>query len=180
MSLKHLILAVVGTRPATGYEITKEFDEVAGFYWRATHQQVYRELAALAEAGLVRFKEVEQQGKPDKKVYTITAKGRRAFADWFREPPEAPRHADPLMIKFFAAELVGIEDLRAQLALARERHAALLATFEAIEAKYYAEPVDEMPRWKKLIYLTLRLGITRERAWLRWAEESERVLRACE
>ena len=42
MSLKHLILAVVGTRPATGYEITKEFDEVAGFYWRATHQQVYR------------------------------------------------------------------------------------------------------------------------------------------
>ena len=127
----------------------------------------------------MRFKEVEQQGKPDKKVYTITAKGRRAFADWFREPPEAPRHADPLMIKFFAAELVGIEDLRAQLALARERHAALLATFEAIEAKYYAEPVDEMPRWKKLIYLTLRLGITRERAWLRWAEESERALRSC-
>ncbi|TKC99451.1 PadR family transcriptional regulator [Polyangium fumosum] len=178
MSLKHLILAVVGARPSTGYEITKEFDEVAGFYWRATHQQVYRELATLAEAGLVRFKEVAQQGKPDKKVYTITAKGRRAFADWFREPPEAPRHADPLMIKFFAAELVGIEDLRAQLALAREHHAALLATYEAIAAQHYAEPVDTMPRWKKMIYLTLRLGITRERAWLSWADESERVLRA--
>lgn len=177
MSLKHLILALVAARESTGYEITKEFDEVAGFFWRATHQQVYRELATLADAGLLRFREVEQQGKPDKKVYAITAKGRKAFADWFREPTDPPRAADPLMIKFFAAELVGVDELRKQLSYARARHEAALATYEAIQAQHYAEPMKKMPRWKQLIFMTLRLGIARERAWLEWADESEKVLR---
>lgn len=177
MSLRHLILALVAARESTGYEITKEFDEVAGFFWRATHQQVYRELGTLADAGLLRFSEVEQHGKPDKKVYAITAEGRKAFADWFREPTDPPRAADPLMIKFFAAELVGIDELRRQLANARARREAILAAYEAIQAQHYSEPMKEMPRWKQLIFMTLRLGMARERAWLEWADESEKVLR---
>ncbi|KAF0182458.1 MAG: hypothetical protein FD124_2429 [Alphaproteobacteria bacterium] len=178
MSLKHLILALVATRQSTGYEITKELDEVAGFFWRATHQQVYRELGDLAETGLLRFREVEQNGKPDKKVYAITAKGRKAFEAWFLEPTDPPRGADPLMIKFFAAELVGIDELRKQLANARAGHEAMLAAYEAIEAQHYAEPMRKMPRWKQLIFMTLRLGMARERAWLEWADESEKALRA--
>ena len=65
MSLKHLILALVAARESTGYEITKEFDEVAGFFWRATHQQVYRELGTLADAGLLRFSTFERF-RPDR------------------------------------------------------------------------------------------------------------------
>jgi hypothetical protein len=37
--------------------------------------------------------------------------------------------------------------------------------------------MKKMPRWKQLIFMTLRLGMARERAWLEWANESEKALR---
>lgn len=176
MSLRMLILAIVEAKPSTGYAITKEFDAVAGYFWRASHQQVYRELASLAGEGLVRFKDVAQQSRPDKKVYAITPAGRREFARWFAEPQEAQRANDPLMVKFFAGELGGIDALREQLAVTKEARTARLQMLESIEREHYPEDVADMPRWKQLVYLTLRWGLERERTWLRWAEESERVL----
>ncbi len=44
MSLPHVILTVLSTRDATGYDITKEFSASIGYFWKASHQQVYREL----------------------------------------------------------------------------------------------------------------------------------------
>lgn len=178
MSLRMLILAIVEAEPSTGYAITKEFDAVAGYFWRASHQQVYRELAALTEEGWVRFKDVAQAGRPDKKVYAITAAGRRAFAQWFSQPQETPRVNDPLMVKVFAGELGGIDALLEQLAAAKQARLARLAQLESIEREHYPERVAAMPRWKQLVYLTLRWGLARERAWLQWAEESEKVLLA--
>jgi PadR family transcriptional regulator, regulatory protein AphA len=176
MSLRHLILAVVSQSPSTGYEIAQEFDTVASFFWRASHQQIYRELAAMADAGLVRFKAVPQDGKPDKKVYSVTSKGRREFADWFAQPSLMPRPSDALMIKFFAGELGGTERLREQLALARVDHDNYLRMLQAIEKEHYSESLDQMPVWKACIYLSLRLGIARERAWLEWAAFSNKAL----
>ena len=177
MSLRMLILAIVEAQPNTGYTITKEFDAVAGYFWRASHQQVYRELAALADEGLVRFREVSQQGRPDKKVYAITAAGRKAFAQWFAEAQGTPRVNDPLMVKFFAGELGGIDTLLDQLSSAREGHIARLKMLESVKREHYPGKVADMPRWQQLIYLTLQWGLMRERAWLKWAEESEAVLR---
>jgi PadR family transcriptional regulator, regulatory protein AphA len=176
MSLKHLILALVAQKPSTGYEITYEFDAVSSFFWRASHQQIYRELAALAEGGLLRFKIVDQRSKPDKKVYFITAKGKKAFAAWFAEPEPLPRQTDGLMIKFFSGELGGIDELRNQLKIARAAHEARLKALQAVAAEHYREPVGDMPRWKQCIYLTLQLGLARERTWLEWAEASDKVL----
>ncbi|KAB2854384.1 MAG: PadR family transcriptional regulator [Sphingopyxis terrae] len=119
MSLRMLILAIVEAKPSTGYAITKEFDAVAGFFWRASHQQVYRELAALADEGLVRFKDVAQEGRPDKKVHAITVAGRRAFAEWYAQPQDIPRLNDPLMVKVFTGELGGVDNLIEQLSAAR-------------------------------------------------------------
>lgn len=178
MSLKMLILAIVEAKPSTGYAITKEFDAVAGFFWRASHQQVYRELAALADEGLVRFKDVAQEGRPDKKVYAITAAGRRAFAEWFAQPQDVPRVNDALMVKVFAGELGGIENLVGQLSEARTQHLARLAMLESIQREHYPEAPADMPRWKQLVYLTLCWGLARERAWLQWAEQGEKLLRS--
>lgn len=177
MSLRMLILAIVGAEPNTGYGITKEFDAVAGYFWRASHQQVYRELSTLAEQGLVRFKEVSQHGKPDKKIYAMTAKGRETFAAWFAEPQDTARLNDPLMVKLFAGEMGGIDALIEQIAIARERRLAALRALEAIERAHYSEDIKVMPRWKQLVYLTLRWGLIRERAWQQWAQEADGVLR---
>ena len=177
MSLRHLILAVLLREPSSGYQVAQEFDLVAGFFWKATHQQVYRELAGLAKTGFVAFRTVEQTGKPDKKVYSITPAGIDEFNAWFATPTSPPRTHDPLMIKFFAGN-ERIDELARQLNLSIKEHENALAALRKVESEFYPEPTDQMPPWKLCIYLSLQLGIEREMAWLGWAARSAKVLEA--
>ncbi|EMY32485.1 putative PadR family transcriptional regulator, partial [Arthrobacter crystallopoietes BAB-32] len=53
MSLPHAILTALLEKPGSGAELTRRFDRSFGFFWPATHQQIYRELAKLERDGLV-------------------------------------------------------------------------------------------------------------------------------
>ncbi|MFX4748000.1 hypothetical protein ABTB74_18915, partial [Acinetobacter baumannii] len=44
MSLPHVLLTSLLERPSTGFELARRFDRSMGFFWNATHQQIYREL----------------------------------------------------------------------------------------------------------------------------------------
>jgi DNA-binding PadR family transcriptional regulator len=79
MALADAILACLTERPMTGYELAKTFDASIGFFWKADHQQIYRELSKLRDRGHVQAREVVQTGKPNKLVYTLTDDGRAAF-----------------------------------------------------------------------------------------------------
>lgn len=175
LSLRHLILAVLQREPSTGYQVAQEFDLVAGFFWKATHQQVYRELAALSKSGHVEFTAIEQTGKPDKKVYSVTRAGIEEFEAWFTTHTTPPRTHDPLMIKFFAGG-ERVDELVRQLGHSVRDHEKRLVALEQVEKDFYPEPADQMPAWKLCIYLSLQLGIERERAWLSWAARSAQLL----
>lgn len=43
--------------------------------WQASHQQIYRTLKSMAVDGFLVFKDDPQEGKPDRKVYSLTAEG---------------------------------------------------------------------------------------------------------
>ena len=75
MALGDAILACLTERPMTGYELAKTFDASIGFYWKANHQQIYRELTRLRDRGHIQGCEVVQTGKPNKLVYTLTPEG---------------------------------------------------------------------------------------------------------
>src|ERR1700733_9633822 len=68
MALREVILTVLARGEMTGYEITKDFEAVYVHFWRASHQQVYRELARLNKDGRVTLRQVAQERRPDKKV----------------------------------------------------------------------------------------------------------------
>ena len=53
MSLQHALLVSLAEQEATGYDLTRRFDRSLGFFWRATHQQIYRVLGRMAEDGLL-------------------------------------------------------------------------------------------------------------------------------
>ncbi len=181
MALKHVILTVLHQGPATGYEIVKEFDDVMGFFWSASHQQVYRDLAQLAEAGLVRFTEVSQEHRPDKKVYELTEAGREALRAWVDAPIKPPRIQDELLVKLLAGELVGSEALQKLIADQRKLHEEKLETYRAVEKEHFSEsPLEEMPILHRLVYMTLRRGTLGEEAWLAWADELEAVIATLE
>src|SRR3984893_14430046 len=49
VALGDAILVCLTERPMTGYELAKTFDASIGYFWRADHQQIYRELARLRD-----------------------------------------------------------------------------------------------------------------------------------
>jgi DNA-binding PadR family transcriptional regulator len=85
MALEHAILVSLSERPASGLDLTRRFDRSIGFFWSATHQQIYRVLARMEADGWVRSTSVAQSGRPDKKVYDVAAAGGRELQDCLAE-----------------------------------------------------------------------------------------------
>ena len=44
MALTHAILTALLEEDLTGYELAKQFDVSLGFFWTASHQQIYQTL----------------------------------------------------------------------------------------------------------------------------------------
>ena len=72
MDVKTLCLGVLAERPMTGYEIKKLFDRAFRHFFAAGYGSIYPALAELALAGLVTVESVDQERRPDKKIYRIT------------------------------------------------------------------------------------------------------------
>ena len=92
MALEHALLVALREQPASGLELARRFDRSIGFFWSATHQQIYRVLGRMEGDGWVRVETVAQQGRPDKKVYDVTA----ARADGARATGWPSRPRQPL------------------------------------------------------------------------------------
>src|ERR1700744_823183 len=85
MALPHAILVSLREQAGSGYELTHRFDRSIGYFWNATHQQIYRTLRTMEDDGWVSAKVVAQRGRPDKKVYTVSDAGRAELARWIAE-----------------------------------------------------------------------------------------------
>ncbi|HHX8553535.1 PadR family transcriptional regulator [Vibrio diabolicus] len=78
MNLGNLLLTILEQRTQTGYDLTNRTMPESGA-WQASHQQVYRELGRMTEKGLVSHEIEAQDGKPDRKKYSITQGGERVL-----------------------------------------------------------------------------------------------------
>ncbi len=178
MSLRSVILVALADEDRSGYEITKDFETVLGYFWSASHQQVYRELKKMDEEGLVACRVEPQGSKPDRKLYSITDRGREDLLAWLQAPPAHPPVRSPLLVKVYGGMISGPEPLEAHIDTFYRESEAALNGFKAIEEEHYPEPVEEMEDWKKLAYLTLRFGMLRRQADARWASEAREILRS--
>jgi DNA-binding PadR family transcriptional regulator len=171
MALAHAILALLADCPQSGYDLNKAFDGSVGFFWKATHQQIYRELAKLEDQGWVHSEVVPQMGRPDKKLFRVSDRGREVLTDWISQPCEPPPTRDELLIKVFMGALVDREVILQQIIQHRQQHQEQLRTFEQIEAEFFPNPQQSSPD-ALFRYLTLRRGIRHEQEWLAWCDEA--------
>ena len=105
MALEHAILVALSERDGSGYELARRFDRSIGYFWPATHQQIYRVLRRMDEAGWVTHTEIAQDGRPDKKVYRVSAAGRDELSRWLAEPEDPAVLRDGLGVKLRGASL---------------------------------------------------------------------------
>ncbi|WP_299018341.1 PadR family transcriptional regulator [uncultured Photobacterium sp.] len=170
MSLPYVILTILSDREATGYDITKEFSHSIGYFWKASHQQVYRELNKMARNDLVISRVEEQTSKPDRKVYSITDLGRQTLLEWFQKPANNPTIRDELSAKLLVCSLHNSEPMQHQLEGLIDESYSLLNHYDALEKVYFSH-YRNMTRQSRLERLTLRRAIHNRQAWIYWAEE---------
>lgn len=176
MALGDAILVLLTERPMTGYELAKTFDTSIGFFWRADHPQIYRELARLRDRGHVQGREVVQSGKPNKLVYTLTREGRAALRQWAARPTSSPSIKDDLLVCLYALDCIDIDPLRANLMVRLEYHRGRLSRFEHILEQRFPKGATSIADVGKL--LGLRMGLRHERAVVEWCEEALETLSA--
>jgi DNA-binding PadR family transcriptional regulator len=167
MALEHALLVALSERPASGLELTRRFEKSLGFFWHATHQQIYRVLARMESDGWVTVEVVEQEGRPDKRVHTPSAAGRQALADWLATPMPVETFRSEAAVKLRGASYGDRATLTRNLLDARADHATRLAHYEKLEREQFPDPtaLDEagLDQW-----LVLRGGIRMERFWIDW------------
>ncbi|MDH2383452.1 PadR family transcriptional regulator [Bradyrhizobium sp. CER78] len=176
MALGDAILACLTERPMTGYELAKTFDASIGFFWKADHQQIYRELSRLRDKGHVQGREVVQSGKPNKLVYTLTAEGRAALKHWAARPSVPPSIKDDLLVRLYALDCVDIEPLRNDLMARLEHHRDRFERYERLLNKRFPDGTAPPADVGKM--LSLRLGMRHERIVVEWCEEALDALSA--
>ena len=129
----YAVLGLLGVKPWSSYELTQQMDRSLGRIWPRAVSKLYEEPKKLASHGLAHAT-LEQNGQRTRTVYTITAQGRRALAEWLGQPGEGPALEFEQLLKVFFAEHATKADLLATLAAAqawaRARSAESLAVGE--------------------------------------------------
>jgi len=174
VALGDAILVCLTERPMTGYELAKTFDSSIGFFWKADHQQIYRELTRLRGLAHVQAREVVQSGKPNKLVYSLTAAGKAALRHWAARPSNAPSIKDDMLVRLCALDAVDMDAIRADLRARLEYHRDRLARYERVLKKRFPQGSGSLDDTGKL--LALRLGLRHERAVVEWCEEALQTL----
>jgi PadR family transcriptional regulator AphA len=162
----------------SGYEVGQNIRKSVGHIWSESYGQIYPNLKKLAADGLLSSKLEKQKGKPDRWIYSLTAKGRKRLVEWLIVPPQPEIPRNEMLFKLFFGKLVSPSILIGYIEQMATEHRALLETFTQYEQKDIRDLGDfpESQFWR----MTARFGQLEMEAHLRWAEETLNILRKME
>lgn len=171
---RYAILGMLALEPASGYQIKKMMEESTSNFWSESYGQIYPILKQLTEEGLTTSHSEKQEGKPERNIYTITARGREELIDWLGEQVEETPERLEILLKLFFGQLLpasaNIEHVRRY----QEIQAGLLQKYLNLEI-FLQKCAQERPSQEKHIQyslITLRYGILHTQALLAWCEET--------
>ncbi|MCD4802336.1 MAG: PadR family transcriptional regulator [Anaerolineales bacterium] len=174
MSLEHGILGFLTYQPLSGYDLKKFFDESVRHFWSATQSQIYRSLARMAETGWVKMESVEQDDRPDRKVYHITKEGENELLHWLTTPLDMPKVRNLWLVQVFFAHPLSDDEIFALFEAHAEKLRQKLELFrdgvqEVVERRF-AEVGSN--RSRRLWQFTLDYGIAHLEWELQWVEKA--------
>jgi DNA-binding PadR family transcriptional regulator len=158
------LLGFLHAGEASGYELLSCAEAFIGDFWSLTRSQVYRELGALEERGLV---VAGATGTRSRRPYTLTDAGREAFASWVAQPPDTEQIRYPLLLTLAFGAHLDTGRLLEYIGQHRATHEERLAGYRDTESQ---GGLDAYQR------ATLRFGIHYEQAALAWMDELPAIL----
>jgi DNA-binding PadR family transcriptional regulator len=165
----YAVLGLLTYGERSGYDLAKLVEESIGFFFTPAKSQIYAELKRLVSLGYATEREVEQDRRPDKRVYAVTDEGMAALRGWLERPDVPPDEVrSPFMVKLFFGHHMDREALLSQLKEMRQHAQEELEHLQLIERTIKDEDGLFYP------YLTLKCGLTYARAQIRWADQTIR------
>lgn len=175
MSLAHAVLTSLIEKSSSGFELARRFDKSIGYFWHATHQQIYRELARMEAAGWIESGSAPDAGKSRKREYWVLPAGRQELARWAMEPSQPSDLRDEFMVKLRADAALGEIDLRGELDRRIGLHREKLAHYRAIEQRDFLHG-KPLTRESQIHHMILKKGILYEEASMAWEEDMRTLL----
>lgn len=169
MGVKYAILGLLHYTDMHGYQIKKHIEHNFGHMWTVNYGQIYPNLKKMEGEGLLRTREVAQQGRPNKKRYSITDKGRKEFRAWLEKTPERGMLLrDPFLMRFV---FFGFGDKERSLAIIEDQ----IRQYDLQHAKR----VKNLARWQKqdvYVRLIAQLGLDLNEAMLNWLKKARQEI----
>jgi DNA-binding PadR family transcriptional regulator len=164
------VLGLVAFGEASGYDLARLAGSSVAHIWTPSQSQIYKTLPRLAARGLLRTREIEQRGRPDKAVYRITRKGREVLRRWLDEVEDEPTSGRVVFpLKLFFGDFASPGTARAQLAAYRRYLVRRAERYQELRAggRIFA---SDLPG------LVLQHGIVRVNATLAWIDQTAAAL----
>ena len=158
------LLGFLHAGEASGFELVEIAAAFIGDFWSLTRSQIYRELAAMAERGLV---EVGPIGPRSRRPYALTDAGREAFAAWLAEPPGPEQIRYPLLLTLAFGASLDRDTLLAHIAAHRVDHERRLAQYRETLSSVDLDPYQ---------LSTISFGVRYEEAVLAWMDDLPGIL----
>ena len=172
MSLKYGLLGLINDSAKSGYDINKNFKNSLNNFWSASTSQIYREISGLIEEGLVGDVLIFQNDKPNKKILSITEKGKQKLEDWLTDYGSAYRiegERNPLLLKLFFFYNRPIEEAIEYIKSCKK---GFEKAFKEIEESQKNIDKSNSPSHKVFYQLTKDYGLYHYKALIDWADEA--------
>ena len=174
-NLPHALLALIACHHhgVHGYRLKREAEALCEHGARINHGRIYRALDGLERSGDLDVERRVQDGRPNRKVYRLSAKGRLTVRTWLAEPTSTLAYPlrDEITLKVM---LMGAGDLAALAGLFDQQRRACVGRLDSIARRRTvlrgAGMNDEMSE------LLVDAAKYRVRAELDWLEHVERRL----
>lgn len=142
MKSDDIVLGILVDKPATGYEIKNQFSTIFSNFYNASFGSVYPILHKLDKEGKVSFEVVSQLGKPNKKVYSITTKGKKAFESYLQQPVESKKIKWDFMVRLFYSSQLDEQKRSALITSEINTRTDEIKELEALKLKLSRKQVD--------------------------------------
>jgi PadR family transcriptional regulator AphA len=166
MSVKYAILGLLHYKDMHGYRIKEVIENEFGFMWSINYGQIYPNLKQLEQEGLVTKIDVAQKNVPDKKLYSITENGKKAFSEWLNTAPERGMLIrDPFLLKFV---FLSFGDEKKALEIIEEQMRLYSGDLSSRWHRYEHRPNESV-----YVRLMRELGISLNEMMLTWLERAK-------
>ncbi len=147
MDVKTVCLGMLTGGPASGYDLKKQFESSFAHFFAAGYGSIYPALSWLSENGLLECEEIPQEGKPDRKVYQITAEGRQFLLEALRNPSPCHKVRSEFLATMCFAHLMRPQDIETVL----NNRLADIARYQAMFKEFETEEMADWPAGMKFV-----------------------------